>query len=163
MNNPTVDTDIKALLAEIANTVVDLPNDLRPHAFSTLLNHRLQGMKTTPPPLTPKTEPLASGDAQSVGEFLSTFKGDLREDEKLLAAISFTQAKSEDNTTSIETAHTSLKDIGIKLSNAGVFGKQLLKKKLIFATGKAGKVMKLRVSVDGTAALQKLMSNATNT
>jgi hypothetical protein len=158
--NLSNESSLKELLGEIAVAVEGLPENLKPSAFSTLLSFRLQGASFAQKKIDAKGSPAATiATGESVGEYLAGFKADLKEDEKLLAAINFTQKASEDNSSTIEIAHTALKDIGIKLSNAGVFGKQLLKKKWVFAVGKAGnKAMKLRISTDGIAALDQLMS-----
>lgn len=161
MDNLPNESSLKKLLGEIAVVVADLPADLRPSAFSTLLSHRLQSTGSSPQSSGKAANAKSSSEASiavaSFGEYLSGFKHDLKEDEKLLIAISFAQTKTTDNCSTIEVAHSTLKDVGIKLSNAGVFANSLQKKKWVFAVGKGeGKAMKFRVSVEGKEALKGL-------
>jgi hypothetical protein len=154
---------MKKLLAEIAKSVSDLPEHLQQAAFTTLLNRSLdsqqvglpapaKGQQGTTMPRTPSLPQVGS-----FGEYFHSFPKKMKEVEKFLVASSFAEAQSEDRTFTIESAHALLKDIGVELSNAGVFAKQALQKKWAITVSKLGKkTYKYRVSLKGHTILKEI-------
>lgn len=157
-------SSIKNLLADIAESVSSLPKHLQETAFSTLLNHALdsqQGQPLTPPksPTGTLTPDLSKQHqlTDSFGDYFGSFPAKMKEDEKMLVAASFAEAQSADKTFTVDSAHSLLKEIGVKLSNAAVFAKRLVSKKWAITIGKAGKkTYKFRVSANGHRVLKEL-------
>lgn len=161
---------LKKLMTEIAAQVAGLPEHLQQAAFTTLLNRALDsstaGAEKVHKETVGKQHPTASATTlptDTFGEYYSTFPSELSEDEKALVAASFAEAQSEDRTYTVESAHNLLKGIGIKLTNAGVYAKRLIKPKgWAIIVGKAGKkIFKFRVSNQGHKELKRLKESKT--
>ena len=126
--------DLKEILGELAEAVSVLPKHLQQAALTTLLQAKMQsagtggGAPQVRRELPPATENARVPLGGSFGEYYNEYPADIREDEKFLIAGSFAQAQSEGDTFTVKTAHDLLKGIGVKLSNAGTFAKQLMKK-----------------------------------
>jgi hypothetical protein len=163
MAKSSTDDPIKKLLAEIAESVSALPEHLQQAAFTVLLNRALDSQQTNIP-----SSPTAKGiggtsktlkvlQVGSFGEYFHSFPAKMKEVERFLVASSFAETQSEDRTFTIESAHTLLKDIGVELSNAGVFAKQALQKKWAITVSKLGKkTFKYRVSLKGHNMLKEI-------
>ena len=155
MPKPSTDTPLKKLLAEIAESVSGLPKHLQSTAFSTLLEQGLPKLKSSTPSSEGSGKTILTGG--SFGEYFHSFPSKTKEDVKFLVAASFAETQSDDRTFTIESAHTLLKDIGVPLSNAGVFARQVLKKKWALTVSKVGKkTYKYRVSLKGHTLLKEI-------
>lgn len=158
------DKNLKEVLGELAEAVSVLPKHLQQAALTTLLQARLQSPSSNAAPDARTVILPAGGQARaplggSFGEYYNEYPAEIREDEKFLIAGSFAQAQSESDTFTVKTAHDLLKSIGVKLTNAGVFAKQLIRKRLLIPIGKAGKKShNLRVSRTGNDELKRIKS-----
>lgn len=149
---------LQELLAEIADTVKNLPEHLQQAAFTSLLNRALELRKMgIGNHVSQQLSRSQLEAATTFGDYYSSFPSEISEEEKLLVAASFAEAASEDKTFTVRSANQLLKEIGVKLSNAGTFARQLKQKKLIFPLGKSRKKeFKLRVSRLGHELLKQL-------
>ena len=155
---------LKKTLAGIADQVSGLPEHLQQAAFTTLLNRALDSNK--PAPSTPPAPPLAHAPAphatpppasSTFGDYFASFPADLSLDDQLLIAASFAETQSNDRSFTVQASHDLLKDIGIKLTNSGVYAKRLKQKQLIITLGRSGKrAFKFRLSPNGHKALKQL-------
>ncbi len=90
------------------------------------------------------------------GEWLHMFKDDINDQDKALITAYYVQKDSDSNDFKTSEINKSLKDHGIKLTNASMTLKQIEKKKLIFQTRKVGKLSFKRVSADSVKHLKSL-------
>jgi len=156
MPKPSIENPTKKLLDDIKELVSGLPQHLQGPAFTVLLQKELslpRKMNTTCSAF-PTAAPLRMS---SFGEYFNGFPLKIKQMEKLLVAASFAEIQSTDRTFTVESAHDLLKDIGVMLSSANVFMKQILNKKWVITIGKLGKTTyKYRVSMEGHKVLKML-------
>jgi HPt (histidine-containing phosphotransfer) domain-containing protein len=101
----------------------------------------------------------SDGMPSTFGEWLHAFKSDINDLDKALVTARYVQHESSTNDFKTSEVNKSLKDHGIKLSNPSTSLKRLIQKKYLFQTRKNGKLIYMRVSVEGQNHLETLKAN----
>ena len=94
---------------------------------------------------------------ENFGEWYHKFPGKLQQTDQVLIAGYFVQDKSAGSNFKTSQANKTLKDQGIKVSNAAASLKQLQDAKRVFVVKKEGKLALFRVSDNGRKYLSKLL------
>ena len=100
-----------------------------------------------------------NGIPSTFGEWMHLFKTDLNDLDKALITARYVQHESQSNDFKTAEINKSLKDHGIKLANPSATLKRLISKKYLFQTRKIGKLIYMRLSVDGQKYLDSIKAN----